>query len=49
MTFKDRRDAAAILAAKLQEIYGKQFLKEKPLVLAIPRGGVVTGDEISAQ
>ena len=49
MTFKDRRDAAVVLAAKLKEIYGKQFLKEKLLILAIPRGGVVTGDEIAAR
>lgn len=49
MFFKDRRDAAALLAAKLKEIYGEQFLKEKPLILAIPRGGVVTGDEIAAR
>ncbi len=45
--FRDRRDAAVSLAAKLEEIYGKQFASEKPLVLAIPRGGVVTGDEIA--
>lgn len=49
MAFKDRRDAAALLVAKLKEIYGNQFLKEKPLILAIPRGGVVTGDEIAAR
>lgn len=49
MTFRDRRDAAALLAKKLKEIYGKQFLKDKPLILAIPRGGVVTGDEIAAR
>ncbi|MEM3159904.1 MAG: phosphoribosyltransferase family protein [Nitrososphaera sp.] len=49
MTFKDRRDAAAVLAAKLKEIYGREFSKEKPLILAIPRGGVVTGDEIAAR
>lgn len=49
MAFKDRRDAAALLAAKLKDIYGKQFLKEKPLILAIPRGGVVTGDEIAVR
>lgn len=48
-TFRDRRDAAALLATKLEEIYGKQFLTEKPLVLAIPRGGVVTGDEIAVR
>ena len=48
-TFHDRRDAAALLAVRLKEIYDKRFLteKEKPLVLAIPRGGVVTGDEIA--
>ncbi|HEX6067444.1 MAG TPA: phosphoribosyltransferase family protein [Nitrososphaera sp.] len=49
MAFKDRRDAAALLAIKLKEIYGKQFLKEKPLILAIPRGGVVTGDEMAVR
>jgi predicted phosphoribosyltransferase len=48
-TFHDRRDAAALLAVRLKEIYDKRFLaeKEKPIVLAIPRGGVVTGDEIA--
>ncbi len=48
-TFHDRRDAAALLAVRLKEIYDKRFLaeKEKPLVLAIPRGGVVTGEEIA--
>lgn len=49
MTFKDRRDAGAILAEKLRRTYDKQFSAEKPLVLAIPRGGVVTGDEIAAR
>lgn len=49
VTFHDRRDAAALLAVKLKEIYDKRFLaeEEKPLVLAIPRGGVITGDEIA--
>jgi predicted phosphoribosyltransferase len=36
--FRDREDAARQLAAKLQ---GREL--HKPLVLAIPRGGVVTG------
>jgi putative phosphoribosyl transferase len=49
VTFRDRREAAALLATKLQEIYGKELLKEKPLILAIPRGGVVTGDEIASR
>jgi len=41
--FKDRVDAAKKLAEKL--IWLK---KEKPIILAIPRGGVVTGDVISS-
>jgi len=49
VTFKDRRHAGALLAAKLKEIYGKKLSAEKPLVLAIPRGGVVTGDEIATR
>jgi putative phosphoribosyl transferase len=49
ITFRDRRDAAVLLAAKLQEIYHAEFSKEKLLVLAIPRGGVVTGDEIASK
>lgn len=36
--FRDREDAASLLAAKLK---GRPLYK--PLVLAIPRGGVVTG------
>jgi predicted phosphoribosyltransferase len=36
--FRDREDAAHKLAAALEE-----FKSRKPLVLAIPRGGVVTG------
>jgi putative phosphoribosyl transferase len=48
-TFLDRREAAALLATKLQEIHDTEFSKEKPLVLAIPRGGVVTGDEIASK
>lgn len=44
--FRDRRQAGAILAKKLQERYR---FAEKPLVLAIPRGGVVTGDEIASR
>lgn len=48
-SFRDRREAAALLADKLQEKYGaEQLAREKPLVLAIPRGGVVTGDEIAS-
>jgi putative phosphoribosyl transferase len=45
--FHDRRDAATLLALKLKDVYKRQFSAEKPLVLAIPRGGVVTGDEVA--
>lgn len=42
MMFKDRVDAAQRLAKKLE------WLKnENPVILAIPRGGVVTGDVIA--
>ena len=42
MIFKDRVDAAEKLAKKLEWIK-----KEDPVILAIPRGGVVTGDVIA--
>lgn len=42
MMFKDRIDAAKKLAKKLEGIK-----KEQPIILAIPRGGVVTGDVIA--
>lgn len=42
MIFKDRIDAAQKLAKKLEWVK-----KEKPVILAIPRGGVVTGDVIA--
>ncbi len=42
LVFKDREDAAEKLAKKLT------WLKdEKPIILAIPRGGVITGDVIA--
>jgi predicted phosphoribosyltransferase len=41
--FKDRKDAGMQLAGKLIEFVGK----ENVLVLALPRGGVVTGVEIA--
>jgi predicted phosphoribosyltransferase len=40
--FKDRVDAAQKLAKKLEWVK-----KEDPVILAIPRGGVVTGDVIA--
>ncbi|HZS73692.1 MAG TPA: phosphoribosyltransferase family protein, partial [Candidatus Nitrosotalea sp.] len=42
MMFHDRIDAAKKLATKLEGIK-----KENPIILAIPRGGVVTGDVIA--
>lgn len=42
--FKDRADAGYRLAKKLEWIK-----KEDPIILAIPRGGVVTGDVISSE
>jgi len=42
LIFKDRVDAAQRLAKKLEWIK-----KENPIILAIPRGGVVTGDVIA--
>lgn len=41
--FKDRKDAGMKLAGKLEEFSGK----ENVIVLALPRGGVVTGFEIA--
>ncbi len=42
MVFKDREDAAEKLAKKLEV-----FRDENPIILAIPRGGVITGDVIA--
>lgn len=42
MIFKDRVDAAQKLAKKLEWVK-----RENPIILAIPRGGVVTGDVIA--
>ena len=42
MMFKDRIDAAQRLASKLEWLK-----KEDPVILAIPRGGVITGDVIA--
>ena len=44
MIFKDRADAAEKLAKKLQSLNIRD-----PVVLAIPRGGVVTGDIIAKE
>ncbi len=44
MIFKDRADAAQKLAKKLEHLRN-----ENPVILAIPRGGVVTGDVIASE
>jgi len=44
MIFKDRTDAARKLAKKLEWLK-----KENPIILAIPRGGVVTGNVIASE
>jgi len=44
IVFKDRADAAKRLAKKLEWLK-----KENPIILAIPRGGVVTGDVIASE
>ena len=44
MIFQDRRDAAKRLAKKLEWLK-----KDEPMILAIPRGGVITGDVIASE
>lgn len=44
MIFKDRADAALRLAKKLENLQD-----DDPVILAIPRGGVVTGDVIAKE
>jgi predicted phosphoribosyltransferase len=45
--YKDRRDAAEFLAQKLDKKYGDSINRENAIILAIPRGGVITGDVIA--
>lgn len=42
--YLDRKDAADFLAQKLKKKYGDKLKREDTVILAIPRGGVVTGD-----
>lgn len=42
MIYKDRKDAGCRLAEKLL-----QFKSENPVIIALPRGGVVTGYEVA--
>lgn len=46
MLFKDRTEAAVLLAEKLEWLK-EQGPRDSLLVLAVPRGGVVTGDVIA--
>ena len=46
--FADRYEAGVLLAKKLKEMYGDELAgNPQVLVLAIPRGGVVTGDAVA--
>ena len=45
--YEDRKDAAELLAQKLKKKYGDQIKREDAVILAIPRGGVATGDVIA--
>jgi predicted phosphoribosyltransferase len=45
--YKDRKDAAEFLAQKLKKKYGDSINRENAVILAIPRGGVITGDVIA--
>lgn len=45
--YKDRKEAAELLAQKLKKKYGDQLKRENTVILAIPRGGVITGDVIA--
>jgi predicted phosphoribosyltransferase len=45
--YEDRKDAAEFLAQKLKKKFGDQLKRANAVILAIPRGGVVTGDVIA--
>ena len=45
--YSDRTNAGILLAAKLQKEYGERPARDDTVVLAIPRGGVVTGNAIA--
>jgi predicted phosphoribosyltransferase len=45
--YEDRKDAAEFLAQKIKKKFGDQLKRENTVILAIPRGGVVTGDVIA--
>jgi len=45
--FADRRDAGKVLAAAVKCELGEELVSERPLVLAIPRGGVPIGRDVA--
>lgn len=45
--YEDRKDAAEFLAQKLKKKFGDQLKRQGTVILAIPRGGVVTGDVVA--
>jgi putative phosphoribosyl transferase len=44
LIFEDRRDAGRQLAARISQ---RRYVKESPLILGIPRGGVVVAAEVA--
>jgi predicted phosphoribosyltransferase len=46
--FQDRRDAGRVLARRVSECLGAIGVAGRPLVLALPRGGLPIGQEIAA-
>lgn len=47
--YEDRKEAAEFLAQKLKKKYGDQLKRKDTVILAIPRGGVATGDVIASR
>jgi putative phosphoribosyl transferase len=45
--YADRREAGIALAAAVRKELGEKLLQERPLVLAIPRGGVPIGRDVA--
>jgi putative phosphoribosyl transferase len=47
MQFLDRRDAGARLAARLRDLSEEDFVAERPVIVALPRGGVPIAREVA--
>src|SRR6267143_287683 len=45
--FADRRDAGKALAAAVKRELGDELVSQRPLVMAIPRGGVPIGRDVA--